>query len=166
MKLKDGVEKIDGQVWKRYDGARYYKTVMPLLDEYEFDFLPKIVGWNNHGYMYEYIDKPTINDYIAATDDISQQMILEIKMAMDDIWKELYKISLKHLNEGDFLYYNDPNLDNLIWDVNTKKLILLDIDSFEIGKVVPISFLNNYLIQNLESHFIMRKLERRKANEY
>ena len=91
---------------------------------------------------------------------------MEAREAMDDIWKELYKISLKHLNEGDFLYYNDPNLDNLIWDVNTKKLILLDIDSFEIGKVVPISFLNNYLIQNLESHFIMRKLERRKANEY
>ncbi len=82
---------------------------------------------------------------------------------MDDIWKELYKISLKHLNEGDFLYYNDPNLDNLIWDVDTKKLILLDIDSFEIGKVVPISFLNNYLIQNLETHFIMRKLEKKKS---
>ena len=155
--LKDSVYEIDGQVWKKHSLNSHYKITFPIFDEYEFDFLPNVLGWNDEGYMYEYIDKPTIIKSIQATNIINQKMILEIKMAMDDIWKILYQISIENLKDGQFLWYNDPHLDNLIWKNDSKKLILLDIDSFEIGKYVPISWVSNLFMQQLETHFIRRQ---------
>jgi hypothetical protein len=156
--LKDSVYEIDGQVWKKHSLNSKYKITFPIFEKYELDFLPKLLEWNNEGYVYEYIDKPTIMQANTESCIINQKMILEIKMAMDDIWKKLYQISIENLEEGYYLWYNDPHLDNLIWFDDSKKLILLDIDCFEIGRCVPISFMNNFLIQNLESQFTMRKL--------
>ena len=156
--LKNAVYEIDGEVWKKHSLNSHYQITFPIFEKYELDFLPKLLEWNDEGYIYEYINKPTIIKSIQATNIINQKMILEIKMAMDDIWKQLYQISIKNLEEDYFLWYNDPHLDNLIWLDDSKKLILLDIDCFEVGKCVPISFMNNFLIQNLESQFIQRIL--------
>ena len=149
----------DGTVWKKPEWYSKYKTIFPILEKYELDFIPKILEWNNEGYRYEYIDEMTLQQSMDHGRYVNQKNILEMKMAMDDIWKILYQISIENLKDGQFLWYNDPHLDNLIWKNDSKKLILLDIDSFEIGKYVPISWVSNLFIQQLETHFIRRRVK-------
>ena len=148
----------NGTVWKKPEWYSKYKTIFPILEKYELDFIPKILEWNNEGYRYEYIDEFTLLDFIQHH-KITQKMILEMKMAMDDIWKKLYQISIENLEDDKFLWHNDPHLDNLIWKDDTKELILLDVDSFSMGKYVPISYVNNLFIQQLESHFIRCRIK-------
>jgi len=149
----------DGTVWKKPEWYSKYKRTFPIFEKYELDFIPKILEWNNEGYRYEYIDEMTLQQSMDHGRYVNQKNILEMKMAMDDIWKILYQISIENLKDGQFLWYNDPHLDNLIWKNDSKKLILLDIDSFEIGKYVPISWVSNLFMQQLETHFIRRRIK-------
>ena len=155
----------DGTVWKKHEWYSKHKITFPIFKKYELNFIPKILEWNDIGYRYEYVNGPTIFQEICLAKDkrriLTPKMILEIKIAWDDILKKLYQISIENLEDDYFLWYNDPHLDNLIWRDDTKELIFLDIDSFDIGKYIPISYLNNILIQQLETRMITRNL-----NEY
>ena len=146
----------NGTVWKKHKDHSSYKTVFPILEKYKLNFIPKILEWDDEGYKYKYIDEMILEDYQIGIKDshARMKMILEVKMAMDDIWKKLYQISIENLEVGCFLWYDDPNLANLIWLDDNKKLILLDIDSFCIGNYVPISYINNIMIQQLETNMI------------
>ena len=135
--------------------------VFPIFENYEkvygsLNFIPKILNYNETSYSYEYIDEITIKDKLIndgiICGPISQKMILELKIAMDDIWKKLYQMSVEQLPTGDFLYYSDPHLGNMIWRDDSKELILLDMDCFEIRRYIPISWLNNQFIQQLENY--------------
>jgi len=144
----------DATVWKKPPSYSKYEIVFPILEKYELNFIPKILEWNNEGYTYEYINNDTLLKYLLLDNTINQKFILEIKFAMDDIWKKLYQISIENLKNNHFLFYNDPHLDNLIWKNDSKELILLDVDSITIGKYIPISYLNNLMMQQLEHHII------------
>ena len=140
----------DGTVWKKPEWYSKYKTIFPILEKYELDFIPKILEWNDEGYRYEYIDEMTLQYSMNHDMYVTQKNILEMKMAMDDIWKKLYQISIENLKEGHFLWHDDPHVKNVIW--KDDKLILLDIDSFCISKHVPICYLNNKLFGELEEY--------------
>ena len=151
----------DGTVWKKHEDYSKYKRTFPIFDEYELDFMPKILEWNDEGYRYKYVDGVNIREYLLddweGSAKLTQKMIFEMKIAMDDIWKKLYQISIEKLN-GEFLWYGDPISENLIWNDDTKKLTLLDLDSFEITTYVPISDMTNRFIQQFETQFIIRRI--------
>ncbi len=150
----------------KYNNGIVYKTpiypmhlkVFPIFENYEkvygsLNFIPKILNYDETSYSYEYIDEMTIKDkLIKEGGPISQKIILEMKIAMDDIWKKLYQMSIEQLSNSGFLYYSDPHLGNMIWRDNSKELILLDMDCFEIRQYIPISWLNNQFIQQLENY--------------
>jgi|TARA_Y100000310_G_scaffold281590_1_gene302170 hypothetical protein len=153
----EGIMKIhdDGTIWKKTKGHSKHMTLFPILKKYELDFFPKILDYNKSGYRYRYVDGTTIKSGLNnGTITLTMSMILEIKMAMDNIWKKFYQISKENLKDGHFFWYNDPNLNNLIWKDDTKKLILLDIDCLNIGNYIPLAYVNNFFYQQLEIHFI------------
>ena len=136
----------------------HLKLIFSILQKYDLNFILKIIKYNDEGYTYEYVDGLTINnDDRFQPKNITQKNILEIKMAMDDIWKKLYQISIENLKEGYFLWHDDPHLNNMIWKDDTKELILLDIDSFCISNYVPICFLYNKIFGEL-TEFSRKKL--------
>ena len=68
--------------------------IFSILNTYDLDFIPKIIEWNNEGYTYEYVSGKTIkDDYSFHGKNISQNDILKVKMALDDIWKKLYQLN-------------------------------------------------------------------------
>ena len=122
--------------------------IFSILNKYDLDFIPKIIEWDNEGYTYEYVVGKTIkDDYNFHEKNISQKDILKIKMALDDIWKKLYQISIENLKEGYFLFHDDLSTNNMIW--KDDKLILLDIDSFCISSYVPVDYLYNKTLGEL-----------------
>ncbi len=146
----------DGTMWKKHDWYSQYKIIFPILKKYKLDFIPKIIKWNDLGYRYEYVDGFTISDNFKKENYLNQKMILEIKIAWDDICKKLYQISIENFDD-EFLWFNDPSIGNLIWKDNSKELILLDLDSFCIGEYVPISYINNIMTQQLETNMLVSK---------
>ena len=85
-------------------------------------------------------------------------MIYEMKIAMDNISKVFYEISIENkddelFNNG-FLYHGDPWIGNAIWNDDTKKFIFIDIDSLSIAEFIPLTQLNNMFFQHLETVFI------------
>jgi hypothetical protein len=148
-----------GSQWKNHEHFSEYHRTFPILTKYKFNFIPKILEWNDEGYRYEYVDGVTIQeslDDLTGPVKLTQKLIFEMKIAMDDIWKKLYQISIENLND-EFLWYRDPHLGNLIWKNDTKELILLDIDSFQITKYIPISNMNNIFIQQLETRYLLER---------
>ena len=122
--------------------------IFSILNKYDLDFIPKIIEWDNEGYTYEYVVGKTIkDDYSFHGKNISQNDILKVKMALDDIWKKLYQISIENLKEGYFLFHDDLSTNNMIW--KDDKLILLDIDSFCISSYVPVDYLYNKTLGHL-----------------
>jgi len=142
-------------VWKSFKYPEQPKhTAILRYWEKELDFIPKILELNKEGYRYEWVNGLTIKEQIDnGSLIITQKLILEMKMAMDDIWKKLYKISTDTYGDNDmFLFHGDQHLGNVIWRDDSKELILIDIDSFQFKSYVPISYLNNVFIQQLENY--------------
>jgi tRNA A-37 threonylcarbamoyl transferase component Bud32 len=122
--------------------------IFSILNKYDLDFIPNIIEWDNEGYTYEYVVGKIIkDDYSFHGKNISQNDILKVKMALDDIWKKLYQISIENLKEGYFLFHDDLSTNNMIW--KDDKLILLDIDSFCISSYVPVDYLYNKILGEL-----------------
>jgi len=154
----------DGTVFKEFNANEKFRRqdvsimlkLLPLIAEYELDFLPKIVDYNENGYRYEFVDGETLKEEIDHGMRISQKMIYEMTIAMNDIWKRFYEISIENrynpLFRGNgFLYHGDPWLGNVIWNDDTKELKFIDIDSLSIAEFVPLTQLNNMFFQHLET---------------
>ena len=154
----------DGTVFKEFNANEKFRRqdisimlkLLPLIQKYELDFLPKIVDYNENGYRYEFVDGQTLKEEIDNGMKINQKMIYEMKIAMDDIWKRFYEISIENrynpLFRGNgFLYHGDPWLGNVIWNDETKELKFIDLDSISIAEFVPLTQLNNMFFQHLET---------------
>ena len=154
----------DGTVFKEFNANEKFRRqdvsimleLLPLIEKYELDFLPKIVDYNEKGYRYEFVDGKTLKEEIDNGMKLTQKMILEMKMAMDDIWKRFYEISMENrynplFHGNGFLYHGDPWLSNAIWNDNTKELKFIDLDSLSIAEFVPVTQLNNMFFQHLET---------------
>ncbi len=120
--------------------------VIDILAKQNFDFYPNILTYNEKGYSYEYVEGNTI-DYeihrgaLNTKDDIvNTKYIYEIKIAMDNIWRELYNLSMKLWNGKKFLYHSDLHLGNLIWKPDSKELMLLDLNGVSITEYIPFSY--------------------------
>ena len=157
----------DGTVFKEFNANEKFRRqdiatmleLLPLIAKYELDFLPKIVDYNENGYRYEFVDGKTLKEEIENGMKISQKMIYEMKIAMDDIWKRFYDISMENrynpLFRGNgFLYHGDPWLGNVIWKDDSRELKFIDIDSISIAEFVPLTQLNNMFFQHLETLLI------------
>jgi hypothetical protein len=155
----------DGTVFKEFNANEKFRRqdisimlkLLPLIAKYELDFLPKIVDYNENGYTYEFVDGKTLKEEIDnGILKLTQKMILEMKIAMDDIWKRFYDISIENKDDelfrgNGFLYHGDPWLGNVIWNDETKELKFIDIDSLSIAEFVPMTQLNNMFFQHLET---------------
>jgi len=154
----------DGTVFKEFNANEKFRRqdisvmlkLLPLIQKYELDFLPKIVDYNENGYRYEYVDGETLKEEIDHGMKINQKMILEMKIAMDNIWKRFYQISIENKDDelfggNGFLYHGDPWLGNAIWNDDTKELKFIDLDSLSIAEFVPVTQLNNMFFQHLET---------------
>lgn len=139
-------------VFKGKQPQSQYKLILPILKKYDLEFIPKIGNINDKGYEYEYIHGLTIQQCIMLGDPIEQTDIIEMKIAMDHIFKTLYDISLKEKDAllNKIMWYHDPILANLIWDFQNKKMTLIDLDSICFAERVPISYINNLFLQPLE----------------
>ena len=157
----------DGTVFKEFNANEKFRRqdisimlkLLPLIQKYELDFLPKIVDYNENGYRYEYVDGETLKEEIDHGMKINQKMIYEMKIAMDNIWKRFYQISIENKDDelfggNGFLYHGDPWLGNAIWNDETKELKFIDIDSLSIADFVPMTQLNNMFFQHLETLLI------------
>ncbi len=144
-------EKLD-----RHD-ISFMLKVLPLIQKYELDFLPKIVDYNENGYTYEFVDGQTLKEEIDnGVLKLTQKMILEMKIAMDNIWKRFYQISIENKDDelfsgNGFLYHGDPWLGNVIWKDDSKEFKFIDIDSLSIAEFIPLTQLNNMFFQHLET---------------
>jgi len=154
----------DGTVFKEFNANEKFRRqdisimlkLLPLIEKYKLDFLPKIVEYNDKGYRYEFVEGKTIKEQVDGGMKVSQKMILEMKIAMDYIWKEFYDISMENrynpLFRGNgFLYHGDPWLGNAIWNDDTRELKFIDLDSLSIAEFVPMTQLNNMFFQHLET---------------
>ena len=160
----------DGTVFKEFNANDKFRqqdiTVMlkllPLIAKYDLDFLPKIVDYNKNGYRYEFVDGKTIKEEVDNGMKITQKMIFEMKMSMDDIWRRFYNISIENkdnelFKDNGFLYHGDPWLSNAIWDKKSKKLKFIDLDSLTIAEFVPLTQLNNIFFQHLETLILTQR---------
>ena len=155
----------DGTVFKEFNANEKFRRqdistmlkLLPLIAKYKLDFLPRVVEYNDKGYRYKFVEGKTIKEEI---DDgvlkLTQKMILEIKIAMDDIWKRFYEISIENKDDdifggNGFLYHGDPWLGNVIWNDDTKEFKFIDVDSLSIAEFVPLTQLNNMFFQHLET---------------
>ena len=158
---------IDGTVFKEFNANEKFRRqdisvmlkLLPLISKYELDFLPRIIDYNENGYRYEFVDGKTIKEEVDQGMKITQKMILEMKIAMDDIWKRFYNISIENkdnelFKDNGFLYHGDPWLGNVIWNDNSKELKFIDLDSLSIAEFVPFTQLNNMFFQHLETLII------------
>ena len=157
----------DGTVFKEFNANEKFRRqdisimlkLLPLIQKYELDFLPKIVDYNENGYRYEYVDGETLKEEIDNGMKINQKMIYEMKIAMDNIWKRFYQISIENKDDelfggNGFLYHGDPWLGNAIWNDDSKELKFIDLDSLSIAEFVPLTQLNNMFFQHLETLLI------------
>ena len=63
--------------------------IFSIFQRYDLNFIPKIIEWGDTGYTYEYVDGLTLNYHPSFQPyKINQKSILQIKIAMDDIWKK------------------------------------------------------------------------------
>jgi hypothetical protein len=92
----------DGTVFKEFNANEKFRRqdvyvmlrLLPLIAKYELEFLPKIVDYNEDGYTYEFVEGQTLKEEIDnGVLKLTQKMILEMKIAMDDIWKKFYESS-------------------------------------------------------------------------
>ena len=154
----------DGTVFKEFNANEKFRRqdvsimlkLLPLIEKYKLDFLPKIVEYNDKGYRYEFVEGKTIKEQVDGGMKVSQKMILEMKIAMDYIWKEFYDISMENKDNelfrgNGFLYHGDPWLGNAIWNDDTRELKFIDLDSLSIAEFVPMTQLNNMFFQHLET---------------
>ena len=154
----------DGTVFKEFNANEKFRRqdvsimlkLLPLIAKYKLDFLPKIVEYNDKGYRYEFVEGKTIKEQVDGGMKVSQKMILEMKIAMDYIWKEFYDISMENKDNelfrgNGFLYHGDPWLGNAIWNDDTRELKFIDLDSLSIAEFVPMTQLNNMFFQHLET---------------
>jgi hypothetical protein len=131
----------DGTVFKEFNANEKFRRqdvsimlkLLPLIAKYKLDFLPRIVEFNDKGYRYEFVEGKTIKEQVDGGMKVSQKMILEMKIAMDYIWKEFYDISMENKDNelfrgNGFLYHGDPWLGNAIWNDDTREQILLLTD--------------------------------------
>ena len=138
--------------FKKNSDPVWHEIIAPIIYKYNLDFFPKIHTITPDGYEYEYVDGPTLEEYINEGNEITQKDIIEIKIQLDHVFKILFEISLKESDKllNKYMWYHDPILANLIWDFKKKKLTLIDIDSICFGSRVPISYINNLFLQPLE----------------
>ena len=157
----------DGTVFKEFNANEKFRRqdvatmleLLPLIAKYKLNFLPKIVDYNENGYRYEFVDGKTLKEEIDHGMKLTQKMILEMKIAMDDIWKKFYQISIENKDDeifggNGFLYHGDPWLGNVIWNDDTKEFKFIDIDSLSIAEFIPLTQLNNMFFQHLETLLI------------
>jgi len=157
----------DGTVFKEFNANEKFRRqdvsvmlkLLPLIQKYDLDFLPKIIDYNEKGYTYQFVDGTTLKEELDnGVLRLTQKMIYEMKIAMDNISKVFYEISIENkddelFNNG-FLYHGDPWIGNAIWNDDTKKFIFIDIDSLSIAEFIPLTQLNNMFFQHLETVFI------------
>ena len=155
----------DGTVFKEFNANEKFRRqdisvmlkLLPLIQKYELDFLPKIVDYNEDGYTYEFVDGKTLKEEIDnGILNLTQKMIYEMNIAMNDIWKRFYDISIENKDNelfrgNGFLYHGDPWLGNVIWNNDTRELKFIDLDSLSIAEFVPVTQLNNMFFQHLET---------------
>ena len=154
----------DGIVFKEFNANEKFRRqdvsimlkLLPLIAKYKLDFLPRIVQYNDKGYRYKFVEGKTLKEEINQGMRINQKMIYEMNIAMNDIWKRFYDISIENKDNelfrgNGFLYHGDPWLGNVIWNDETKELKFIDIDSLSIADFVPMTQLNNMFFQHLET---------------
>ena len=152
----------DGTIFKKPEWYSLHKKLLPVFEKYELDFLPKVLSYDDTGYTYRYVDGVTIRYAIdTGIFELNQYVILEMKMAMDDIWKKFYQISIENRDDeifggNGFLYHGDPWLGNVIWNDDTKEFKFIDIDSLSIAEFVPLTQLNNMFFQHLETLLVIQ----------
>lgn len=162
---------VDGAVHKKprkWHKRRPVIQIIKTLDErYNLDFLPKIYEINDDGFTYEYINAMTINQYLKSGGKLYHNDIIKIKIAMDHVFAKLYDIARKEVRflENKFMWYGDPNPDNIIWDFKNETLRLIDIDSISISKLIPISYVNITLVQQLEHIYMTNVFEGSDSNK-
>jgi hypothetical protein len=117
--------------------------VLDIIKKYDFDFFPKVLAWDEKGYSYEFVEGETLAENINFTsnllDKVDTKFIYEVKIALDNIWEELYNASMELWNGKQFLFHNDLNNANMIYNQDSRKLILLDLNSVAITNYIPFS---------------------------
>ena len=154
----------DGTVFKEFNANEKFRRqdvsimlkLLPLIAKYKLDFLPRIVQYNDKGYRYKFVEGKTLKEEIDQGMRINQKMIYEMNIAMNDIWKRFYDISIENKDNelfrgNGFLYHGDPWLGNVIWNNDTRELKFIDIDSLSIAEFIPLTQLNNMFFQHLET---------------
>jgi hypothetical protein len=109
--------------------------VLDIIKKYDFDFFPKVLAWDEKGYSYEFVEGETLSNLNIP--DI--KYIYEVKIALDNIWEELYNASMELWNGKQFLFHNDLWNGNMIYNQDSRKLILLDLNSVAITNYIPFS---------------------------
>ena len=163
--LVDGVVHKKPRLWHRK--KRIIHSVKILQERYNLDFFPKIYEINDDGFTYEYVNGMTINQYLKNDGKLYHNDIIKIKIAMDRIFEKLYDVARKEVKfmENKFMWYGDPNPDNIIWDFKNETLRLIDIDSISVSKYIPISYVNVALIQQLEHVYMTNYIEGSDSNK-
>ena len=154
----------DGTVFKEFNANEKFRRqdvsimlkLLPLIAKYKLDFLPRIVQYNDKGYRYKFVEGKTLKEEIDQGMRINQKMIYEMNIAMNDIWKRFYDISIENKDNelfrgNGFLYHGDPWLGNVIWNNDTRELKFIDLDSLSIAEFIPLTQLNNMFFQHLET---------------
>ena len=149
----------DGIVTKiPYDGINKYTCeVLTFLQSLNLECVPEILEVNEELFRYRYVEGevlgPELHTGLERIKTLHQ--VLEIKMAMDKCWKVFYDVSIEKLKTNQFLYHNDLHLDNIVYDFDTKRLVLLDLESFCIGwDHVPLAYLGSHFYHELEKLLI------------
>ena len=141
--------------------------VIDILAKQNFDFLPNILTYDEKGYSYEYVEGNTIDYEIhkealndkGIDDTVNTKYIYEIKIAMDNIWKELYNLSMKLWNGKKFLYHSDLHLGNMIWKPDSKELMLLDLNGVSITEYIPFSYAFHKTFLELEARHMAQMVK-------
>ena len=163
--LADGLVHKKPRLWHKK--RRVIQIIKTLDERYNLDFFPKIYEINDDGFTYEYVNGMTVDQFVLNGGKLYHNDIIKIKIAMDRIFAKLYDVARKEtaFMENKFMWYGDPNPDNVIWDFKNETLRLIDIDSISISKLIPISYVNITLVQQLEHVYMTNFIEGSDSNK-
>jgi uncharacterized protein YfkK (UPF0435 family) len=131
--------------------------ILKIIKKHNWDFFPKVLEWNEKGYSYEYVEGNTLAEVHNSAEyhtnngcKTDTKFIYEVKIALDNIWEELYNASMELWNGEWFLYHSDLHSDNLIYDQANRKLILIDLNSIQITNYIPFTYESHKTLWGLE----------------
>tara|TARA_B100001079_G_C16351671_1_gene488531 strand:+ start:423 stop:995 length:573 start_codon:yes stop_codon:yes gene_type:complete len=138
VNIENGIVFKPWEVKDKKEGLQSKFEILNIIKKHNWDFFPKVLEWNEKGYSYEYVEGDTLaeyyDEYHSKTDT---KFTYEVKIALDNIWKELYNLSMKLWNGEWFLYHSDLHSNNMIYDQASRKLILIDLNSMQITNYIP-----------------------------